>query len=62
MGGESRLDADDVVLAEIAPGLYLNQLQFELARILQPVRGAECRSIRSHAAQDSTLLPHCQSR
>ena len=35
------LDANDIVLAEIAPGLNLDQLQQNLARIFQPVDGAD---------------------
>jgi hypothetical protein len=35
------LDADDVVLAEIAAGLHLDQLQHDLARVFQPVDGAD---------------------
>ena len=35
------LDADDVVLAEIAAGLHLDQLQQDLAGIFQPVDGAD---------------------
>jgi hypothetical protein len=35
------LDADDVVLAEIAAGLDLDQLQHDLAGIFQPVDGAD---------------------
>jgi hypothetical protein len=35
------LDADDVVLAEIAAGLDLDQLQYDLAGIFQPVDGAD---------------------
>src|SRR6202007_2523580 len=34
------LDADDVVLAEIAAGLHLDQLQHDLAGIVQPVHRA----------------------
>ena len=35
------LDTDDIVLAEIAAGLDLDQLQQNLAGILQPVDGAD---------------------
>ena len=35
------LDADDVVLAKITPGLNLDQFQQNLARIFQPVDGAD---------------------
>ena len=35
------LEADDVVFAEIAARLHLDQVQRDLAGILQPVRGAE---------------------
>jgi hypothetical protein len=35
------LDADDIVLAEIAAGLNLDQFQQYLARIFQPVDGAD---------------------
>src|ERR1700710_101376 len=35
------LDTDDVVLAEIAPGLNLDQFQQNLAGIFQPVDGAD---------------------
>jgi hypothetical protein len=31
------LDADDVVLAEIAPGLHLDQLQLDLAGVFAPI-------------------------
>jgi hypothetical protein len=39
------LDAHDVVLAEIAAGLHLDQLQVDLARIFQPVPGT-ARNVR----------------
>ena len=35
------LDADDIVLAEIAAGLGLDQFQRDLAWIFQPVDGAD---------------------
>src|ERR1700722_14524456 len=35
------LDADDVVLAEVAAGLALDQFQHNLAGIFQPVDGAD---------------------
>src|SRR5262245_4423634 len=35
------LEADDVVLSEIAPRLHLDQVQRDLARVLEPVRGAD---------------------
>src|ERR1700690_771614 len=35
------LDADDIPLAEIAPGLNLDQFQEDLARIFQPMDGAD---------------------
>jgi hypothetical protein len=35
------LDADDVVLAEIAAGLHLDKLQHDLARIFKTVGGAD---------------------
>jgi hypothetical protein len=34
------LEADDVVFAEIAAGLHLDDMQRDLARVFQPVRGA----------------------
>ena len=45
------LDADDVVLAEIAAGLHLDQLEHDLARIFQPVHRAhrDVDRIRSRA-------------
>jgi len=35
------LDADDIVLAEVASGLDLDELQQNLAGIFQPVHGAD---------------------
>src|SRR6516164_293016 len=35
------LEADDIVLAEIAPGLHLDQVQRDFARVFEPMRGAD---------------------
>src|SRR5689334_22797964 len=35
------LDTDDIVLAEIAPGLHLDQFEHDLAGIFKPMGGAD---------------------
>jgi hypothetical protein len=45
------LDADDVILAEIAAGLHLDQLQQDLSGVLEPVH-------RAHRDIDRLVLVH----
>src|SRR5947209_412173 len=51
------LDPDDVVLAEIAAGLDLDQLQVDLAGILQAMRRSDRDEDRFVLVNDLRLLP-----
>src|SRR5688572_26549485 len=54
--------ADDVVLAEIASALHLDQLQVDLARIFQTVRDADRNIDRFILVQGLDLRVNCDPR